>query len=253
MADPATLALLVLAALAAGAMNAVAGGGSFLTFPSLLLAGVPPIAANATNTVALWPASLSAAYAFRRDLRHERRVLLLFGLASLAGGLAGALLLLRTPERTFTALIPWLLGGATLVFAFGPRLTRRFRERGAHAPLWAGVAVQLVIGVYGGYFGGGIGILMLAALAALGMTDIHAMNGLKNILGAAINGVAVLAFVLAGVVAWDVAPFMLAGAVAGGYAGARVSKRVDPRFVRGFVIAVGATLTAVFFWRTYLA
>lgn len=244
--EPLAIAALALIAVAAGAQNAVAGGGSFLTFPALLFAGVAPIPANATNTVALWPASVSAAYAFRKDLAHERRMLLLFGAASLAGGLAGALLLLATPERTFTALIPWLLGGATLVFAFGPALTRRLKARGMRAPVWLATLVQLAIGVYGGYFGGGIGILMLAALAALGMTDIHAMNGLKNILGAAINGVAVVAFVVAGVIVWDVAAFMLLGSVLGGYAGARLSKKVDPRYLRWFIIAVGAALTAYF-------
>lgn len=240
------LALLVGVAVAAGAQNAVAGGGSFLSFPALLFAGVPPIAANATNTVALWPASLSAAYAFRHDLTHERRVLVLFGVVSLAGGLLGALLLLLTPERTFTALIPWLLGGATLIFAVGPSLTSRLRARDMHAPLWLASFVQLAIGIYGGYFGGGIGILMLAALAALGMTQIHAMNGLKNILGAGINGIAVVTFAVAGVVVWPVALAMVVGATVGGYAGARLSRRVDPKYLRAFIIAVGAVLTVYF-------
>jgi uncharacterized protein len=248
--EPLVLAGLVLVAVAAGAQNAVAGGGSFLAFPSLLFAGVSPIAANATNTVALWPASVSAAYAFRKDLAHERRLLVLFGAMSLLGGLLGALLLLLTPERTFTALIPWLLGGATLVFAFGPAITRRMKARNMHTPLWATTLVQLAIGVYGGYFGGGIGILMLAALSAMGMTDIHAMNGLKNILGALINGIAVVTFVIAGVVVWPIALAMLGGSVVGGYAGARLSKRVDPKYLRGFIILVGAALTAYFALRT---
>jgi hypothetical protein len=244
--EPLVLGALVAVAFAAGAQNAVAGGGSFLAFPALLFAGVPPIQANATNTVALWPASVSAAYAFRKDLAHERRILLLFGAVSLAGGLFGALLLLLTPERTFTQLIPWLLGGATIVFAVGPTITRRLRAREIHAPLWLMTIVQLLVGVYGGYFGGGIGILMLAALAAMGMTDIHAMNGLKNILGAATNGIAVVTFVVAGVVVWPIALVMLAGAALGGYAGARLSKRVDPKYLRWFIIAVGAALTLYF-------
>lgn len=248
--EPLLVTLLLLAALAAGAQNAVAGGGSFLTFPALLFAGVSPIAANATSTVALWPASVSAAYAFRDDLRHERRMLLLYGAVSLVGGLLGALLLLYTPERTFTALIPWLIGGATVVFAFGPSLTRRLRERHLQAPLWFGVALQFVIGLYGGYFGGGIGILMLAGLAALGMTDIHAMNGLKNILGASINGIAVVTFIVAGIVVWHIALFMLFASLVGGYVGARASKKVDPRYLRAFIIFVGASLTAYFFWST---
>lgn len=244
--EPAVLALLVVAAIAGGAQNAVAGGGSFLTFPALLFVGVAPISANATSTVALWPGAVSAAYAFRDDLTHERRTLWLFGAVSLAGGLAGALLLLLTPERTFTALIPWLLGGATLIFAFGPTLTRAMKARDMHTPLWVATLLQLLIGIYGGYFGGGIGILMLAGFAAIGMTQIHAMNGLKNILGAAINGIAVVTFVVAGVIQWAIALPMLFGSVVGGYVGARLSRKVDPKYLRVFIIAVGAALTVYF-------
>jgi uncharacterized membrane protein YfcA len=245
--------LLVLAATAGGAMNAVAGGGSFLTFPSLLVAGVPPIRANATSAVALWPGSLASAWGYREDLAHEKRVLRWFGAASLAGGLAGALLLLLTPETTFRALVPWLLLGATAIFAFGPLLARRLREAGGLShrvtarTLLALTAVQLLVAVYGGYFGGGIGILMLAAFAAMGMEDIHAMNGLKAVLALLINGVAVAAFVVAGVVDWPAALLMVAGAVAGGYLGARGAKRVDPRWLRILVIAMGLALSAYFF------
>lgn len=245
--EPLLLALLVAAAAGGGAMNAVAGGGSFLTFPSLILAGVPPVSANATSAVALWPASVASAAAYRDDLRHERRVLLLFGLASLAGGLLGALLLLLTPERTFAGLVPWLLLAATLIFAAGPRITRELRARDMHAPFWLMVSVQLVVAVYGGYFGGGMGILMLAALSALGMDDLHAMNGLKAILGVAINGVAIAAFALAGIVVWPLALAMFVSSIAGGYFGARLARRVDVRSVRAFVIAVGAALTLYFF------
>jgi len=240
------LALLIAAAVAAGAQNAVAGGGSFLTFPALLFVGVSPIAANATSTIAIWPGAVTAAYGFRHDLKHERRTLVLFGIVSLAGGLAGALLLLYTPEATFSALIPWLLGAATLIFALGPSITRRMKEREMHTPFWVTTFVQFLIGVYGGYFGGGIGILMLAAFAALGMTDLHAMNGLKNILGATINGIAIVTFIVAGVIVWSLALPMLAGAALGGYGGARLSRKVDPKYLRVFIIAVGAALTAYF-------
>lgn len=243
---PAQLALLFAAAFAGGALNSVAGGGSFLLFPSLLLTGVPPIRANATNTFALWPGSLASAGAYRGALRHQRGTLLALGAVSLAGGLAGALLLLGTPERAFAALVPWLLGGATLLFAFGPALTRRLRARGRAGGLAAGAMVQLGIAVYGGYFGGGMGIMMLAGMALLGMEDIHAMNGLKAVLAVAINGVAVVAFVLAGVIAWDVAPVAVLGAVLGGYGGARYAQRLDPAHVRRAVIAVGAVLTLWF-------
>lgn len=242
-------ALLVLAALVAGAQNAVAGGGSFFTFPALLLAGVPPISANATSTVALWPASVASAVAFREDVKHTRRELKLLGGVSVAGGLAGALLLLVTPERAFEDLVPWLLLAATLVFALGPTLTARLRARHAHLPLAGLLAVQLVISVYGGYFGGGIGILMLAAFAAMGMEDLNAMNGLKAILGSAINAVAVLAFAIAGVVDWPLALAMVVAGTVGGWYGARVSRRVPKAPLRGFIVAVGALLTLYFFLR----
>lgn len=249
LVDPATLALLAVAAFAAGALNAVAGGGSFFTFPALVLAGVAPVRANATSTVALWPASVASALAFRGDLTHERRELVLFGSVSLVGGLLGALLLLWTPERRFAQLVPWLLLAATLVFALGPTLTRWLRARHLHAPLLLIVLVQFGIATYGGYFGGGMGIMMLAAFSALGMEDLNAMNGLKAILGAALNAVAIVAFVLAGIVVWDLALLMLVAGTAGGWLGARGSRKLDARDLRPFIVAVGAALTAYFFWR----
>jgi hypothetical protein len=247
--------LLFPAALVAGALNAVAGGGSFISFPSLLFTGVPAIPANATNTVALWPGSVASVKAYWRAIRVDRRLLALLSAASLAGGGAGALLLLRTPERTFLSLLPWLLLFATLLFAFGGRVTRRIRRSLPHrdAPGWPSFAaialIQLVIATYGGYFGGGIGIMMLAALALTGLSDIHEMNGLKTLLASLINGVAVGTFALSGVVAWPQAALMVAGAIAGGYGGAWYAQRVDPRWVRRLVILTGAAMTAYFFWK----
>jgi uncharacterized membrane protein YfcA len=247
------------AALAGGALNAVAGGGSFLTFPSLLLSGVLPIQANATSTVALWPGSLMSVAAYRRELR-GRRGLLLLGATSLAGGLLGALLLLRTPQGVFVRLVPYLLLLATLLFTFGGTLTRYVRRRltlglaGRAAPPWAALAgvvvLQLVIATYGGYFGGGIGILMLASLALLGLEDIHEMNALKTLMASCINGVAVVTFVLAGAVAWAPALVMVAGAILGGYGGAAFARRLPSSAVRGFVIAVGCAMTLYFLLRS---
>lgn len=241
------LAVLVAAAVAAGAINSVAGGGSFLTFPALLLSGVSPIAANATNTLALWPGSVASAGAYRRDLAHERRALLVLAAVSLAGGLVGAVLLLGTPEQTFAALVPWLLGGATLLFAVGPRLTRGRPARWGQ--LGTVAALQFLIAVYGGYFGGGMGILMLAGLSLLGMTDIHAMNGLKVLLGVVINGIALVAFAFAGVLVYPIGLAMAVGAVVGGYGGPLLAKRVPQVWVRRFVLAVGVVLTGYFFVR----
>jgi uncharacterized membrane protein YfcA len=251
-------AVLAGTALLGGALNSVAGGGSFLTFPALIVTGVPPVQANATSTAALWPGSLMSVAAYRRELRGRRGLALLAG-TSVAGGVLGALLLLRTPQAVFVQLVPYLLLAATLLFAFGGALTRHVRQRfrlhvvdspDMPAAMLAGVALlQLAIATYGGYFGGGIGILMLAALALLGMDDLHAMNALKTLMASCINGVAVLTFVLAGAVAWPQALLMLGAAMAGGYGGAHYARKMDQRLVRRFVIAVGFAMTAYFFLR----
>lgn len=261
--SPLDAVILFIAAAGGGALNSVAGGGSFLTFPTLLFTGVPPIAANATNTIALWPGSVASTGAYRRELKASRSRIVPLSVISIVGGYAGAELLLHTPESTFEDLIPWLLLLATLVFAFGGPLLARLRARRAVAGTDAGsaasgglsprvfsvvgVVLQLVIATYGGFFGGGIGILMLAALTLAGMEDVHAMNGLKNWLAVCINGVAVFAFVVAGAVVWPQALVMVAGAVLGGYGGASIARRVAPRLVRRFVIFVGASMTLYFF------
>jgi uncharacterized protein len=246
----ATGVLLFGVAMVGGAINSVAGGGSFVTFPALLFAGVPAVPANATSTIALWPGSVASVLAYRRELRDVRRELLPMGVASLAGGLGGSVLLLRTSDRTFVLLIPWLLLFATVLFSFGGPLAKRL-SHGAQAPLALATAAQLVVSVYGGYFGGGIGIMMLAILSVLGMADIHRMNALKALLGALINGVAVVAFVVAGAVAWTPGVVMIAGGVTGGYAGAAIARRVDPKHVRWMVLGVAWTMTAYFFVHTY--
>jgi uncharacterized membrane protein YfcA len=247
---PGICALLFLAAAVGGALNSVAGGGSFIAFPALLFAHVAPIPANATNTIALWPASVASAVAYRREIKDVRRELVPLGIASLAGGLAGSILLLRTSDRTFVLMIPFLLLFATALFTFGGRVAKTL-TRGAHAPLPVAVVAQFVISVYGGYFGGGMGIMMLAVMTLLGMSHIHEMNGLKNVLGALINGVAVVAFVLAGAVQWNAAAVMIAGGIAGGYAGAAIARRIEPKYVRWLVMGVAWSMTAYFFIRTY--
>ncbi len=250
--------LLFLAALIAGALNSVAGGGSFISFPTLMFTGVPPINANATNTVSLWPGSVASVGAYRKEFKTEPLLLVILSAASLVGGLAGALLLLRTPEIVFLRLLPWLLLVATLLFTFGRSLTTRLqalmrRHLGESAAPWVplvGVGLlQLVIATYGGYFGGGIGILMLAALSLTGMTNIHTMNALKTLLASLINGIAVVAFILARAVFWPQALLMIVAAVIGGYGGAYFAQKLDPRLVRGFVILVGFTMTIYFFIR----
>jgi len=242
--------LLFVSATLGGAINSVAGGGSFITFPALLFAHVPAVRANATSTIALWPGSLSSALAYRRELRDVRRELPPLGIASLAGGLAGSVLLLRTSEHAFVLIIPWLLLFATVLFSFGGRLARRL-VGGSRMPLGLATVAQLAVAVYGGYFGGGAGIVMLAILSVLGMSEIHRMNALKTLLGTLINGVAVVAFIVARAVDWAPGVVMIAGGITGGYAGAAFARRIDPKDVRSLVLAVAWGMTAYFFVRTY--
>ncbi|MBI3180764.1 MAG: sulfite exporter TauE/SafE family protein [Myxococcales bacterium] len=246
-------ALLAGAAVLGGALNAVAGGGTFFTFPALLLSGVGPIEANATSTVALWPGSLASAAGYRREVFEERSWLLWLGLPSMGGGAAGALLLVGTPPSTFLRLLPALLLLATLAFGFGERVRGRLSKREAGLPgRWLGGAAQLAIAAYGGYFGGGMGLMMLALFALLGMREVHRMNGLKSALAAAINGTAIVAFVAARAVAWAPAAVMVAGAVAGGFGGASLARQLDPRWVRAFVVLAGVSLTVYFSLRAFL-
>jgi uncharacterized membrane protein YfcA len=243
--------VLFVAALLGGTINSVAGGGSFLTFPALIVTGVPSIAANATSTVALWPGSLASVGAYRRELRRARHTGLL-AVVSVVGGTIGALLLLHTPPAAFQRLIPWLLLGATLLFAFGPTLTLRLRKRAGGAGgvevSATGMAVaQFVIAFYGGYFGGGIGILMLAALGLMGVENINEANAVKTLLASCINGAAVVTFVVARAVVWPQALVMLVGAIAGGYMGAATARRLPPLLVRRVVIAIGCAMTLYFF------
>lgn len=238
-----------------GALNAVAGGGSFVAFPALLFTGVPPIPANATNTIALWVGVTASGGAYRKHLNISRRVMIPLIATSLVGGLAGALLLIRTPAQTFLRVLPWLMLGATLLFAFGKRMTGRISagisQESSDAAVAGACVFELFVAVYGGYFGGGMGIMNLAMLAAIGMTDIHAMNALKVVLGAFINGVATLTFVVSKTIVWPEALVMTAGALAGGYLAAHYAQKVPQPWIRGFVIAVGAAMTVYFFVRAY--
>ena len=252
--SPVTLTLLFFAAALGGALNSVAGGGSFIAFPALLFAGIAPVIANATNTVALWPGGLASAFAYRHDLPGPRSTLIVLSIASFIGGIAGAVLLLKTSETTFVHLLPWLLLVATVLFTLGGKLTSRLRATaGSPRALVVVSIVQTIIAVYGGYFGGGMGILMLAVLSLMGMTNIHAMNALKTILGAVINGVAVLAFILAGAVAWQPGSVMVVGGMVGGYAGAAIARKVDPARVKTLVGIVAWVMTAYFFARGFYA
>jgi uncharacterized protein len=238
-----------------GALNAVAGGGSFISFPALVFTGVPEIGANATNTVALWTGVTASGGAYRSRLDVSRRLMAPLILASLTGGILGAFLLLNTPEHTFRIVLPWLMLGSTLLFVFSKRLAQGADPAATHqigmAAVLTAAAFELLVAVYGGYFGGGVGIVNLALLAAIGMTDIHGMNALKSVLGMSINGVAVVVFILKRAVFWPQAIVMIGGAVVGGYVGAHYALRLRQSWVRGFVIAVGFAMSAIFFVRAY--
>jgi uncharacterized protein len=246
---------LFVAGVLGGALNAVAGGGSFIAFPALLLVGVPPIPANATNTLALWTGVTASGGAYRNRLDVPQRVLLPLLVTSFIGGIAGAFLLLKTPAHTFMRVLPWLMLGATLLFVFGKRLAgKRGSSVGQDATTAAIVAAsvfELVVSVYGGYFGGGVGIVNLAMLAAVGMTDIHAMNALKSILGVAINGVAAVVFIAKGAIYWPQGTVMIVGALIGGYFGAHYAQKLPQVWIRNFVILVGAGMTVYFFFKAY--
>lgn len=247
-----TLGMLFGAAAVAGMINSVAGGGSFVSFPALLLAGMPPIAANATNATALWPGSLASVGAYRSELRQQRGEMRRLSIVSLIGGLIGALLLLRTREALFAQLVPYLLLIATLIFVASPWLTRLARQVGTNhsGGKWQRSAVlglYFLVAIYGGFFGAGLGILMLATLALLGQENIHEMNALKTLQASIVNGIAVITFVLARIVEWPVAVVMIAGAIVGGYGGAAIARQIKPRYVRWLVIVISVSLTIYFF------
>ena len=241
--------LLALSAFAAGVINAVAGGGSFFTFPALVFTGVPSIVANASSTLALLPGIFASAWAYRDDFKNSAdfpfRPMLI---VSFAGGIAGALLLLYTPQRAFDGMIPWLMLGATLLFTFGLRLSPILARMVRIGPVTL-LCIQALVAIYGGYFGGAIGILMLAAWSLFGMKDIHMMNANRTLLGGAMNGVAVILFVIARKIWWPQTLVMLVAAVIGGYAGARFARRANPRYIRTAVSVISAAITIAFFVR----
>jgi uncharacterized membrane protein YfcA len=247
------LLLLLLSAFVAGAVNSIAGGGTLLTFPSLLAAGLPSVGANATSTMALAPGSLSAFFGYR-GTRGNPGDVVWYLVPSLLGGILGALILVGGGDRFFNRLVPWLIFGATLLFAAqGPlqRLrpnTPAVGERTVRQRL-AGASAQLIIAVYGGFFGAGIGILMMATMGFMGIRDLHEANRLKTICAAVINGVAAITFAFAGQVRWPLSIIMAVAAIAGGYLGARWAQRISHARVRAIVIAIGLSVGAWMLWR----
>ncbi len=243
------------AAFLAGSLNAVAGGGSFLSFPAMLGLGILPVQANATNTVALWPGQLTSIAGYRQDLRINRRLLLPVITASLAGGLIGALVLLHTKQGTFLKLVPWLLLFAALLFAASGPIARRIARSAVHhghrdqpsfLPLFLGLGC---VCVYVGYFGAGAGFLIMSVLAMFGIENVRHINALKVVSTTMANGIAVVTFVIGRQVLWRDCLVMMVMAAIGGYCGARYSRRLHPGFMRAVVVTLGLGMSAYFFWR----
>ncbi len=243
------MAVLVVAGIAGGAANAIAGGGTFFTFPALVASGLDPLVANASNAVAIYPGHAAAVPAYRDELRAAGRGLVARGAIACIGGLVGAGLLLWAGNGVFSGLVPWLLLAATLLFAAGPTI-RAFAERTRLESPAVNGAIEFLFAVYGGYFGAGLGVLLMAALNIVGVKDVQMANAQKNLLATLITTISVAIFILAGVVAWPQTLAVLAGSIAGGYFGARLARHVPANMLRFVVIAVGFALT-VYYFRQY--
>ena len=242
--------LLITASFFAGIINSIAGGGSFLTFPALVFAGVPTIAANATSAVAVFPGYLSGALGFAKELKafpKSKFLLLIF--LSISGGVLGSILLLITPEVVFSFIIPWLLGFATLLFAFGNYVSKLAEKTSDTNGFKSNIATLLVC-IYGGYFNGGLGIVLLALFSTLGMRDIHLMNGLKNIMSFALSAASVVTFAIAGIVFWKYAIMMMIAATIGGYFGVIVARKLSKSIIRIIIVIIGTIMTFIFFIKT---
>ncbi len=250
------LILLIAAAFAAGVINSIAGGGTLVTFPVLIWLGLDPKVANATSTVALWPGLFGGLFGYRRELENSSAILFRLGLTSVIGGAIGAWLLIWTPSPTFARLVPFLILFATLLFMAQGPINRwlRFQSIGEapKASWWLGAIVfQFFSSMYGGYFGAGNGIMMLAALGLLGMRDINRANGIKNFLGICINSIAVLSFAITGLVVWPAALLMAGAALLGGYVGANVAVRVQQTVIRRAIVTIGFVITFVMLWQLW--
>lgn len=245
-----SITILVVAGLLAGMVNAIAGGGTLLSFPALVWLGVPPIMANATATLTALPGYIGSAWAYRQDLRPEGSLRLgSIVLVAAAGGLAGAGLLLITPGDAFVGIVPWLLLTATVLFAVGPHLVAQVRARGdgVIGPVVSALSIFLVAG-YGGYFNGGLGIMLLAVFSLIGFQNLHGMNGLKNLLSAVLAVLSVTTYATAGLIAWDSAAVLAISTTVGGYIGARQARRIrHTEHLRALIVCIGASLTLVFF------
>lgn len=240
----AQILFLACAGVIGGACNAIAGGGTFFTFPALLSVGVPPVVANATSAISIWPGHAAGIFAYREELRRHAGRLKLSAFIFAGGGLVGGLLLILTGDALFGALIPWLIFGATVMFAFGPQLRRLVHAKAAgRASIWLAVPLELIAAIYGGYFAAGLGILLIAILTLIGIEDLHEANAIKNALATIATTAAVVLFAATGTVAWAECGVVLCGAALGGYLGGRIARWVKPEALRAVVVIFGLVLT----------
>jgi len=250
---PFDIALLIGIGFLAGFSNAVVGGGTLFTFPAILAVGLPPVIANATTTVALWPGTMTSARAQLGELKRASHALPLRVVGATAGGLIGALLLLASGDTLFFQLVPWLLAIATALFTFSRQIVKRVVRLAefTHGNTPALVGMEFVCSIYGGYFGAGIGILLLASMALAGEHDMHSANAQRNYLVCFINGIATVIFVVMGVVDWTVALIVMVGSIVGGYVGGKFARRIPGEILRHMVTAAGVIFSAVYFYRAY--
>ena len=242
--------ILLGAAILAGTLNAIAGGGSFLTFPALVFVGIPPVAANATSAVAVFPGYLGAVVGFRQEVKlFDRKLLYRYLIASLIGGFGGSLLLLITSNAVFSSIVPWLLLFATAMFGCGDIVLKRLKRLSGNRTS-ADLVMLFCVSVYGGYFNGGLGIILLAALLFAGLTDLSLMNGLKNGMSLCISIVSVVTFSIAGLVHWQEAIAMMIGATFGGYFGAILAKKIPQELLKYLITGIGLMMAIVFFYRS---
>lgn len=247
-----TAFILIGAGLLAGGLNALAGGGTFVAFPAFTLAGLPPTLANISTTAALLPGTLTSSWAYRKEARPlgVASTWSLLGL-SLAGGLIGALLLLLTPERLFGTMIPWLLLIATLVLAAGPRLSAGLRKLGLRFGDRFAMTLQLLLGGYGGYFGGAVGLMMLAAWSLVSTADLKELAPLRSLMVSAANGMAVVCFLVTGSIRWPEVMLVMIGSIVGGYVGAQVGRRIPIKALRAITLVIATGTTITFFYKAY--
>jgi uncharacterized membrane protein YfcA len=252
------LSWLIIASFLGGALNAVAGGGSFLSFPAMLAVGLGPIQANATNTVALWPGQLTSIAGYRDEVSKHKRLALLMAIAGLIGGSVGAIILLDTPAKTFLNLVPWLLLFAAVVFAVSGPVMKRIQSRAGSSPAteaprnyWPLILATVAVCFYIGYFGAGAGFLIISLLSVFGFQDLNEMNAMKVVSTTMANGMACILFAFSGKVEWRYCLAAMVACAIGGYLSARISQKLDQRFLRALVVVVGLGMAAYFFWRNH--